>query len=53
MNLQLDVLQTGEASGARGLRHDELLWINGKGRAVNVLQHIDVLIINDGEARPW
>ena len=27
-------------------------WINGKRDALwNVLQHIDVLIINDGEAR--
>jgi sugar/nucleoside kinase (ribokinase family) len=49
--LQLDVLQKVERPGL--VACDTMnFWINGKREALwRVLQHIDVLIINDGEAR--
>ena len=50
-NLQLDVLQQVKRPAL--VACDTMnFWINGKRDALwNVLQHIDVLIINDGEAR--
>jgi len=50
-NLQLDVLQQVKRPAL--VACDTMnFWINGKRDALwNVLQHIDILIINDGEAR--
>ena len=50
-NLQLDVLQ--QVTRPALVACDTMnFWINGKRDALwNVLQHIDILIINDGEAR--
>ena len=49
--LQLDVLQKGERPGL--VACDTMnFWINGKRDALwKVLENVDVLIINDGEAR--